>query len=70
MPINSSKSSFCFSLSVLHFAKSSRCSSVISTASPPSAKNCDKVIPNARQITSSVGSVGALFLLKRFVIVE
>ena len=31
---------------------------------------CGKVIPNARQITSSVGSVGALFLLKRLVIVE
>ena len=29
-----------------------------------------KVIPNARQITSSVGSVGALFLLKTLVIVE
>lgn len=68
--INSSSRAFCFSVSILHFAKSSRCSSVISTASPPSAKNCAKVIPNARQITSSVGSVGALFLLKRLVIVE
>ena len=38
--INSSNRAFCFSVSVLHFAKSSRCSSVISTASPPSAKNC------------------------------
>ena len=70
VPINSSSRAFCFSVSVLHFAKSSRCSSVISTASPPSAKNCAKVIPNARQITSSVGSVGALFLLKTLVIVE
>lgn len=36
----------------------------------PSVKNCAKVIPNALQTASKVGSVGALFRLNIFVTVE
>lgn len=40
------------------------------SGSSPSAKNCAKVMPNALQTASRVGSVGALFLLNIFVTVE
>ena len=56
-------------LQVLHFANKMCCSSVNSGLFP-SVKNCAKVIPNALQTASKVGSVGALFRLNIFVTVE
>ena len=70
VPRNSNNRDFCFGLNKLHVAKISRCSSVRITASSPSAKNCDRVIPNALHIASKVGIVGALFLLNIFDTVE
>ena len=65
-----SRASFWPSFRVLHAANKVRCFSVSSAGVFPSEKNCDKVIPNARHTASRVGMVGALFRLKRLVIVE
>ena len=66
--IRSSRSLFCSSVSGLHLENRMRCSSVSCAGSSPSAKNWAKVMPNALQTDSKVGSVGALFLLNIFVI--
>lgn len=68
-PMSSSTSLFCSGLSAAQRLKNPYCSSVSSTKFP-SAKNCARVMPNARQIISRVGMLGVLLRAKRLEIVD
>ena len=51
----------CSSFNLVHLSSSFFCVSVSVTGVSPSAKSCERVMPNAPQIFSSEGIVGIIF---------